>query len=218
MTRAFRLFPLLLAAATLLLPAQADEPETLRARPLDLQALSPEWSELFAQLRAPATLRSTFTEERTFSFRQQPVRLQGTLRLSRERGLSLSYEEPEARTIIVDDRGVLLRDERGRSRTAPAEATAGTAPLRSILDFDLDALAQTFAVHGALQGDRWLLEFKPLETAPPRTPRFVAVHGTGSQVTLIELTPTARQQIRITIGETDVDTPFDADEVKQYFR
>lgn len=186
--------------------------------PLDPARLPPAWRELVAELQSYDTVRAEFVELRTFRVRPQPVALQGEMRLARERGLSLHYTSPEERTIVVDDRGVLLRDARGRSRSAPASAAASTRPLLDVLHFNLPALGEHFAITGARDDDRWRLELDPLAPEGRDAPRRIVVTGTTGRVDTIRLEPSGGQRIEITIGDVRTDVAFTDEELQRYFR
>lgn len=191
-------------------------PETIVADPTTDQT----WRPLFDQLAPQKNRIATFEERRTFPFRKTPLVLTGQIRLSPEHGLSLSYAGDKPQTVIVDDRGVLLRDARGRTRTAPADsrADAVTSALSDILRFDLTALAQDFTVHGLRAGDAWTLGFVPRDPTVAQLLGSVVVHGHGARPDRIEMIKSDKQRIDIAIGETRDDVVFSADELRRYFR
>jgi len=67
-----------------------------------------------------ATVVAPFEEHRYFIFRRTPLVLKGMIRISRERGLSLQYTEPDPSILIADSGGLLLRDKDGHTREVPA--------------------------------------------------------------------------------------------------
>ena len=100
------------------------------------------WKTLATALAANGNVAAPFTENRFLPFKKIPVVFTGDMRLSPERGLSLAYAKPENQLMIVDARGVLLRDGRGRSRELPsdARAQAATTALLHVMRFDLPEL------------------------------------------------------------------------------
>ena len=58
----------------------------------------------------------TFAETRTFAISKNPLRQNGTLRSSKDHGLSLSYESAKPHIIIVDDQGLIERQPGGQER------------------------------------------------------------------------------------------------------
>ena len=213
------LLPLLLVLLTV--PAYAAAPlETSPRNLLADPANDPAWRELFARLAPDKARRSSFEERRTFPFRTTPVVLTGEIRISPERGLSLSYGGDKPQIVIIDQKGVLMRDAQGRQRTAPADprADAATSALFQILRFDLGALAKSFVLHGRQDGDVWTLGFEPRDPALGGLIGSVIVQGVGGRVDQINMVKSEKQRIDIAIKDTREDVTFAPDEVKRFFR
>ncbi len=183
-------------------------------------ASDPQWRELFHVLAEPKARVSRFEERRYFPFRQQPVVLQGEIRMSPGHGLSLHYFTPKPLTVIVDRAGVLMRDEHGRERSAPDDrrAQAATAGLSEVLQFDLPKLTRDFEVHGRRDAAGWTLGFVPRDPKLGRLVGAVVVHGTDHRVDRIEIIRSDRQRIEILIRNTLDDVIFPPDVLQQYFR
>lgn len=175
------------------------------------------WEPLFQALAAQGAVRANLTEHRWFSVRREPTVLTAEMRLDPERGLSLHYSE---RTIIMDERGVLVRDARGRSRPVKRDdrAPATNALLLPVLRFDRPALEKNFTLHGARTGDAWRLDFVPRENAGPEGVGGIVVHGTDTVITHLELRPKAGLRIAITIEDARTGVTFSAEETKRFFR
>lgn len=190
--------------------------ETVIADPVH----DPVWSELFRALAAPKTRVSRFEERRHFPFREKPIVLTGEIRIIPGRGLSLSYLTPKPQMVIVDEAGVLLRDGRGRQRSAPADsrAQAATAALFSILRFDLPDLARQFVIHGTRAGKKWTLGFVPKDPALAGLMGTVIVAGEARRINRIDLTKSDHQRIEIIILSTMEDVIFGDEVVKRFFR
>jgi hypothetical protein len=201
------------AGATDELPVGAD---TLLADP----AHEPAWRDLFARLGVSKTRQSQFEERRYFSFRKTPVILQGEIRIVPERGLSLRYLTPENRILIVDAKGLLMRDDEGRERSAPPDsrAQAVTSALVSVLRFDLPALEQAFTVHGRREGDTWTLAFVPRSSSLAELVGVLGVSGRGAGLERIELVRSSGQRIEILISHTQEDVLFTGDVLRRFFR
>lgn len=194
----------------------ADRPEDILADP----AHDPAWGKLFEELGPQKNRLSHFEEHRYFPFRTLPVVLTGEIRIAPNRGLSLSYSGPKPHVMIIDQQGLLLRDERGRERAAPADsrAEAATAALVHILRFDLAALEKDFVIHGARAGDSWDLDFVPRDPALAGVIGTIAVHGEKAQLTRIEMTKSDKQRIEILITDAHDDVTFTAEGLKRFFR
>ncbi len=191
-------------------------PQTLLTDP----ANDPAWRGLFDRLAPNKTRQSSFEEKRYFPFRKTPVVLRGEIRIVPELGLSLRYLEPEPRVLIVDAKGLLLRDNDGRERPAPSDsrAQAATAAMVNILRFDLAALTKEFAVHGRRDGAKWSLAFVPRDPAFAALLGTLTVSGEDNALTQIEMIKSPTQRIEITIRQTLEDVLFTADTLRRFFR
>jgi hypothetical protein len=208
--------PTLSANATVAALEQLVTPATR----LDDPARDPLWKELFTQLAPNKTRQSMFEERRYFPFRKVPVLLRGEIRIVPDLGLSLRYLEPEPRILIVDRKGLLMRDADGRERAAPSDsrAQAATSALVHVLRFDLDALRKEFVVHGRREGEAWALAFVPRDENFAKMLGTLTVRGERNSLQKIEMIKSAAQRIEITIRETREDVLFTGDTLKRFFR
>ncbi|HEX2852777.1 MAG TPA: outer membrane lipoprotein carrier protein LolA [Opitutaceae bacterium] len=183
-------------------------------------ANAPAWRDLFAHLAARTTRLSAFEERRYFSFRKEAVVLTGEIRIDPELGLSLRYLTPETQTLIIDSKGLLMRDDRGRERAAPDDhrAAMATSTLVNVLRFDLPALQKTFEIRGEREGDAWTLAFSPRDAALAKTLGSLVVRGEKLRLQRIEMQPAEKQRIEIIIGETNEGVIFTSDTLKRFFR
>lgn len=191
-------------------------PETRLADP----ATDPAWRDLFAQLAPNKTRQSKFEELRYFPFRKTPTVLRGEIRIVPEVGLSLRYLEPEPRLLIVDQKGLLMRDDSGQDRAAPSDsrAQAATSALVHVLRFDLEALKKDFDVHGRREGKTWRLGFVPRDPNFANLLGVLTVSGEGPVLQKIEMIKTPTQRIEINVRETQEDVLFTADTLRRFFR
>lgn len=180
----------------------------------------PAWKDLFAQL-APARSRlAQFEEKRYFPFRKEPTVLTGEIRMAPGHGLSLHYLTPDRHIIIVDAKGVLMRDEHGRERAAPndSRAQAVSGALFNILRFDVAALQQSFDLRGRRTGSQWVLVFAPHDTALSDLIGDITVYGHDALVDRIVMEKSARQRIEISLHDTRENVIFGGDVIDRYFR
>jgi len=198
--------------------ATAPDPssEPLIADPLH----DPAWKDLFARLAPQRSRISQFEERRFFPFRKEPTLLTGEIRMIPGRGLSLHYLTPEPRIVIVDEQGVLLRDEHGRSRAAPADsrAQAVSHALFNILRFDTSALAQSFELRGHRDGSHWTLVFAPRDSAIADLIGRIVVTGTDARLEHISMQKSSTQHIDIALRDTRENVIFAGDVLDRYFR
>lgn len=212
----------LLSMVPVFAPAAAPAPaaETPPANLIADPANDPAWKDLFARLAPDKSRRSKFEERRIFPFRTTPVVLTGEIRLTPDRGLSLRYLGAKPQTVIVDQKGVLVRDDRGQERAAPSDprAEAATSALFQILHFDLPALAKTFILHGRREGEAWTLGFEPRDATLANLIGSVIVQGENGRLDRINLVKSEKQRIDISISETQEDVTFAPEELKRFFR
>lgn len=196
--------------------AQLDEPGAA----VDLAAASPEWRELFDKLAPHGPVFSRFTENRWFPFKKIPVVLKGEMRMAPDRGLSLHYIEPEVRTLIMDERGLVLRDERGRNREIPPDPRAASinTALLPVLHFDREELAKSFTVRAVREGEAWRLDFEPRDAALAKTLGRIVAWGEGARIVRLEFRRSGSQRVEIVIEESRVGATFSAEDLKRFFR
>ncbi len=202
----FRVIVLCLLALTSLSPA-------LRAEREDVELI-------FASLHDNAPLRATFAEARFHPFRAVPIKLSGELRLDPAHGLSLHYVEPEETTLIVDDRGLLMRDARGRERVAPPDHRAqdSTRALLQLMRFDYRALLADFTLQDTYADGGWTFTFTPRDTDLSASLGTISVSGQADRVNTIVMAKSPRQRVEITVTDATPRAEFTADEIARYFR
>lgn len=177
-----------------------------------------EWQELATKFAARGDIQATFEERRVFPFRSEAVTLQGEVRVSATRGLSLHYTAPQERTIIIDGQGFIVREARERGAPPPdPRANLANEAMRSILRMDFAKLVEGYAVHGRQDGETWSLGLVPHDAGTRRAIGDIFVDGEGAAVRRIELRRSARQNITITIAAPQPAT-FSEEEIKKYFR
>ncbi len=200
----------------------ADEPSPLSVPGpvVELSSAGPEWQALFESLAAQKTVCSHFTENRWFPFKKIPVVLKGEMRLETGRGMSLRYTEPENRTMIMDERGLLLRDDRGHSREVPPDPRAGNinAALLPVMRFDQKELARIFELHAVRAGNGWRLDFEPRDEALVKTIGRITVWGEDAKIKQLEFRRSNSQRVEIIIDDSKADVVFSAEEQKRFFR
>lgn len=183
-------------------------------------ARDPAWRALFEQLAPNKTRQSKFEEHRYFPFRKEPVRLEGEIRIVPELGLSLRYLRPEPRVLIIDQKGLLMRDAEGRDRPAPSDSRAVTATsaLVHVLRFDLAALEKEFVLYGRQRGDAWELAFVPRDPTFANLLGVLVVSGERGTLRKIEMIKSPTQRIEITIRDTQENVLFTGDTLRRFFR
>lgn len=179
-----------------------------------------EWQKLSATLRAKGAVFAPFTERRYFPFRTEPTVLEGEMRWSPERGLSLRYTKPDERMMIADTQGIVLRNASGRSRSLKPDARVPdpSATFLPVLRFDFAALDKHFEMRALRRDEAWRLDFTPRTEAERKTTGTITVWGTGDAVQHLALRQSDTQHIEIEMGTAKTGVTFTADELKRFFR
>jgi hypothetical protein len=174
------------------------------AAPVDLRR-DPAWQSLLVRLTPVGNRQVPFRERRTFPFRRTPVVLAGVVRIVPGRGLSLEYQAPESRIVIIDAQGVLVRDPSGQ-RAAPADrrSQAATAALGAVLRFDPAELTRQFDLAGDRVGETWTLTLRPRDAALAGGLASIVVSGQGAHLAKIEIHAGARIEIQLGPAEDGV--------------
>lgn len=220
--RTARVAAALLGLALVGRPARAADRGAALIRPelrLNLKSPAPAWQELFRELRGRQTVEAPFEEHRWFPFRRAPVVLSGVVRIDAGRGLSLDYQKPEHRVVIIDDRGLLVR-EKGRDTSPPADPHVRVidSALLHVLRFDLAALARDFELYGRRDPPEWTLALVPRAPEMRRTLGSIIVGGTHDEVRRIQLRRSAHERVDILVGPPRPEAPFSAADLRRYFR
>lgn len=176
------------------------------------------WGDLREALGRTPAVTADFVERRRFPFKREPVTLAGEVRVSAERGLSLHYREPEARIVILDRAGVLVREAGGRTVPADPRAAAANQALLKLLHLDLDGLAADFELYGRRDGGAWSLALVSRTPALRRSVGTILASGEGATVRRIEIRRTEKQAIEIAIEAPRSTAAFTAEELKAFFR
>jgi len=220
MIRYCRLFLTLLLVPFVGLAADGPAPLTEPGPLVELGAAGGDWQALFEKLAAQGTVFSHFTENRWFPFKKIPVVLKGEMRMMPGRGLSLHYAPPDERTMIVDERGILLRDDRGRSREVPPDPRASNinAALLPVMRFDQKELVKVFLLHAVRSGAAWRLDFEPRDSALARTIGRIIVWGEDAKVQQLEFRRSNSQRVEIVIDDSQAGIVFTEAELQRFFR
>ncbi len=179
-----------------------------------------EWRWLFSALAAKGATYSTFTENRHFAARKNPVVLQGEMRLIPDTGLSLRYTEPEETLTVIDTRGLLLRDAKGRARQIKAgtrDAGLVTA-LLPVMRFDIGELFNQFTVHAARDAGDWRFDFVPLNKKLAEALGAIVVTGAGTDIKTLSFNTSPKLRVEVLVGETKSGMTFTEAELQNYFR
>jgi hypothetical protein len=178
-----------------------------------------EWRPLIGALASKGPVEATFTEQRYFPFRREPMVLKGVLRTSPEHGVSLQYTDPEPNVLIADATGLIFRDRNGRSREMSAASREGgaIASLLPIMRFDLPALFPRFIIRAQRSDAGWQFEFTP-RTADADSLGSITLAGSGSDVRHLEFKRSDSQRVEINVVDIHSGAVFTPAEQAKFFR
>lgn len=188
--------------------------------PLDSPEIQAEWRPLFTTMADKGGVRSAFTEHRWLVIRPEPIELEGEMRMSPGHGLSLHYTSPESQTVIVDDKGIVMRDAKGRSRTVKSgsRATAVIQTLLPVMRFDFDRLLKEFSIAAGREGDNWTIQLTSNNSALLKSLGVLRITGAGEAIERLEFDRSEKQRIEIIVDATETDVTFSSEEMERFFR
>lgn len=195
------------------------EPPAGRGEALERGKNDSQWQWLVSALAAKGASYSTFTENRHFSTRKDPVVFTGEMRLVPERGLSLHYTAPEDTLTVIDAKGLYLRDEKGRVRQIKAGTRdAGlTAALLPVMRFDEEELYKNFTVYAARNGNEWRFDFVPLNEKLAGALGSIVASGIGTEIKRLSFNISPKLRVEVLVGETKPEARFSDDDLKKFF-
>lgn len=174
-------------------------PESLRRRTVLLLALAcgtaPAWAAfdlaaLMAQLAHRTGGEARFTEERTVTTLDTPLRASGRLSFRAPDRFARYTEEPRAESMEVQGNNVVLkRGTRTRQMALDAipELAALADAMRGTLNGDAAALQRHFRADVAGAPARWVLTLTPTDSRLARSVEQLQIAGLGSDVRSIDL-------------------------------
>lgn len=177
---------------------------------------------VFHRLAHDRTESMSFAETRTFLISKNPLRQNGTLRSSKDHGLSLSYESAKPHVIIVDDKGLIERQPDGRERqvTVADHPELGTLTdlYLNLLRGNADRLFAYADVFFTGNAQVWQMGLVPHDASLAKRVGKVVVSGGGRDILKLEnLLPNGESRT-LDFGKVERNPEYTADVIKTYFR
>ena len=177
---------------------------------------------VFTRLGEANTAVIPFVENRRMGIIKKPVELTGTLRYARKNGLSLAYEAPKPRVLIIDDQGFIERQPDGRER----RMAAGERPELTVLtDIYLNLLrgrpAGMFGacdVYFAGGSGNWQIGLIPKDESLRRRTGRVLISGAGREIAQIATLLENGDARTLRLSRAEIDAKFPASVIQSYFR
>ena len=164
-----------------------------------------------------------FTESRTFSISKNPVKQAGTLRSTRENGLSLSYEGGKPRILIIDEKGLIERipgggHERQVSVADHPELSALTDLYLNLLRGNSAKLFEYADVYFTGDSRSWQIGLAPKDSTIAKRAGKVVVSGGGRDIRRMEnQLPNGDSRV-LDLGAIQHNPKFTPDVLKDFFR
>lgn len=169
-------------------------------------------------LAQPLALVADFTESRQTRLKKKPLIVSGVVRIHRDRGLSLDYDQARSPIVILDSGGLLLRHPDGREQHAPPEAEHDLRLLHALFCFDLVTLEKTYSLSAAETPDAsWNLVFTRRPESEATYLELSLIGHAGSIATIV-LRKAPSQSTTITLSPPNLDVTFTPEELARYFR
>jgi len=163
-----------------------------------------------------------FTETRTFAISRNPLKQTGTLRSSKESGLSLSYEGAKAHIIIVDDKGLIDRAPGGHERQVTVadhpELSTLTDLYLNLLRGNADKLFTYADVFFTGNDHNWQMGLSPHDAALEKRVGKVIISGGGRDILRIENVLPDNSSRTLEFGRVVRNPKYTPEETQTYFR
>ena len=180
------------------------------------------FNRVFRKLGHDRATAIPFTESRAFSISKAPVKQAGTLRSTRENGLSMSYESGKARVLIIDEKGLIERVPGGHERQV---SVADHPELSALTDLYLNLLRGNSArlfdyadVYFAGNAQSWQIGLAPRDPTIAKRAGKVVVAGSARDIRRMEnQLPNGDARV-LDLGAIQHNPKFTPEVLKEYFR
>ncbi len=230
MFKTLSLFVVFAAAPVLLaeLPFEAPTATTAAAvyassnRVMDAAKLPLALRAVFSRLAEADTAVIPFIETRRMGIIKRPVELSGTMRYSRKAGLSIAYEQPKPRVLIIDDFGIIERQADGRERRM---ASSDRPEIGVLTDIYLNLLrgrpAGLFAaseVYFSGNARGWQIGLIPKDEKLRRHAGRVLIGGEGREIAQISNLLENGDLRTLRLSKSEIDAKFSSSVYQSFFR
>lgn len=177
---------------------------------------------VFHRLGHDLTETMSFTEVRTFAISKNPLRQTGTLRSSKEHGLSLSYESAKPHVIVVDDKGLIERQPGGHERQVTVADHPEVATLTdlylNLLRGNADRLFQYADVYFTGTAQNWEMGLVSHDANLAKRVGRVVVSGNGRSITKLENQLPNNEARTLEFGRVARNPKYSPEDIQTYFR
>jgi hypothetical protein len=229
------LHPILLSAVLAATPGLRAEPPVTTPTATEAFPVYTDSNRVLDPAKMPTALRHVFTrlaeadtavipfaENRRMGIIKKPVELTGTMRYSRKAGLSIAYEQPKPRVLIIDDVGLIERQPDGRERRI---ASTDRPELAVLTEIYLNLLrGKPAGLFGACEvyfmgnASGWQLGLIPKDQSLRRHTGRVLIGGTGREIAQISNLLENGDRRTLRLSKSEIDAKFNSSIIQSYFR
>lgn len=177
---------------------------------------------VFTRLAEADTAVIPFVELRRMGIFKKPVELSGMMRYSRKAGLSIAYEQPKPRVLIIDDVGLIERQADGRERRISATDRPELAVLTEIyLNLLRGKPAGLFGaceVYFSGNANAWQIGLIPRDASLRRHTGRVLIGGSGREIAQISNLLENGDRRTLRLSKSEIDAKFSSSIIQSYFR
>lgn len=188
----------------------------------DPAKLPPALRGVFSRLAEADTAVIPFLETRRMGIIKRPVELSGTMRYSKKAGLSIAYEQPKPRVLIIDDIGLIERQPDGRERRIAKndrpELTILTDVYLNLLRGRPVGLFGVCEVYFVGNASGWQLGLIPKDPALRRHTGRVLIEGQGREIAQIANLLENGDTRMLRLSKSEIDAKFSSAVFQSYFR
>ena len=177
---------------------------------------------VFTRLGEADTAVIPFVENRRMGIMKKPVELSGTMRYSRKAGLSIAWEQPKPRVLIIDDIGLIERQPDGRERRIAANDRPELAVLTDIylnlLRGKPAGLFNVCEVYFMGNAASWQIGLIPKDESLRRHTGRVLIGGGGREIAQISNLLENGDRRTLRLSKTEIDAKFNSAVIQSFFR
>jgi Outer membrane lipoprotein carrier protein LolA-like len=177
---------------------------------------------VFTRLGEADTAVIPFVENRRMGILKKPVELSGTMRYSRKAGLSIAWEQPKPRVLIIDDIGLIERQPDGHERRIAANDRPELAVLTDIylnlLRGKPAGLFNVCEVYFMGNANAWQIGLIPKDESLRRHTGRVLIGGGGREIAQISNLLENGDRRTLRLSKTEIDAKFSSSVIQSFFR
>lgn len=191
-------------------------------RVTDVAKLPTALRNVFTRLAEADTAIIPFVEQRRMGIFKKPVELSGTMRYSRKAGLSIAYEQPKPRVLIIDDVGLIERQPDGRERrlavTDRPELAVLTEIYLNLLRGKPAGLFSASEVYFMGNASGWQIGLIPRDASLRKHTGRVLIGGSNREIAQISNLLENGDRRTLRLSKSEIDAKFNSSIIQSYFR